>query len=147
MNNPTGARIRVRFSEDGSQPEGVILARIHSPGRGWFCITPGGVAHGPYDGTYAITLARSWVNNFLKPWAVNWDFCKPQRSSQALSPEEAEKVAQEAVQAAIGVIRRRLVERQDEAKRWMLGPGGSRYFAGRDDAFRDALEILAEVEL
>lgn len=72
----TYPKVRVRFCADGILPDGVALASIHTPGEGWFAITPGGVAHGPYDGKNAIVLARSWVNNFLRPWAVHWDFCK-----------------------------------------------------------------------
>jgi hypothetical protein len=77
-------RIRVRYSRDGSLPEGVVLASVHERRRGkpgWHAITPGGVAHGPSSWGWAMWLADGWVRDFLRPGQVDEEFCRPHQEA------------------------------------------------------------------
>lgn len=61
------------------------------------------------------------------------------------SPSELEKRPEKAATVDVSSLRRRLVELDDQARRSMLESGhdSARYYAGRSDALRDALAVLA----
>lgn len=58
------SKIRIHFSSDGTLPDGVVTRTGIAQSRGWYAITPNGVAHRGHCWYCALALVRSWLYNF-----------------------------------------------------------------------------------
>lgn len=57
-------KIRIHFSTDGRLPENVVTRRGIESKRGWYAITPNGVAHRGHCWHCSRRLVTSWLHNF-----------------------------------------------------------------------------------